>query len=393
MEFCQIKRLNKSVQTNNKYFLVLLLLLACGSLKAQSYSFQGQASAWLTGMPENSFISQAGIRYIPELFIEQPLSNSVFLDAEFSINTYLTTKIHDWETENELAKFNVYRGWLRLTTNQFEIRLGLQKINFGSATLFRPLRWFDKIDPRDPLKLTEGVYALLTRYYFEDNTNIWLWGLYDNNDIKGWEIIPTKNNGIEFGGRFQTPLFSGEAGLTYHHRKADISQAPTLAILSNQHYVNENRFAFDGKWNAEIGLWLEGALIHSDIDIASLKYQRMLTAGVDYAFNLGNGLHILSEFFNTESSNKFLGSGEGTNFAGITADYPIGLFDNVSAFYYRDWTNKENYFTLTWQRTYDNWIIYLQGFVNPKATALDQTQSEINSLAGNGFQLMVVFNH
>jgi len=55
--------------------------------------------------------------------------------------------------------------WIRLSTKQFELRAGLQKINFGSATLLRPLMWFDKIDPRDPLQLTDGVYALLARYY------------------------------------------------------------------------------------------------------------------------------------------------------------------------------------------------------------------------------------
>ncbi|MBZ0199942.1 MAG: hypothetical protein K8H86_08745 [Ignavibacteriaceae bacterium] len=378
-------------------YSVVLWLLFCSTIFSQendfNFTLQGQASAWLTVVPEKSFISQAGLRYIPDLFIEAPLSNSLFLDAELSINTYLATDIHDWKTENETAKLKAYRGWLRLSTNQFEVRAGLQKINFGSATLFRPLKWFDTIDPRDPLALTEGVYGILTRYYFEDNTNIWLWGLYDNSDIKGWEIIPTEDNGIEFGGRFQTPLFTGEAGLTYHHRKADLSKTPSLAVLSNERYVNENRYAFDGKWDVEIGLWFEGAVIQREIDISSLKYQRMLTTGADYTFNVGNGLHVLSEFFNTENSDKFLGNGEVVNFVGFSVDYPVGLFDNVSAFYYRDWTNEDNYFTLTWQRTYDNWIIYLLGFFNPKTASLNQTQSGNNALAGDGFQIMVVFNH
>lgn len=376
-----------------KYYLIFFFLgiyeLGC----AQTFTLQGQASAWATGVPEKSFISNTGIRYIPDLFIEQPLSDDIFADLEFSINTYLTTDVHDWKTKNEIAKLKPYRLWLRTSTNQFEARVGLQKINFGSATLFRPLMWFDKIDPRDPLKLTDGVYGLLLRYYFQNNANIWLWGLYDNNEIKGWEIAPTKDNGIEFGGRFQTPLFSGEAGLTYHHRKSDLSKTPSLAALSTQKYFEENRFAFDGKWDAEIGLWLEGAVIHRDIDIPFIKYQRMITVGADYTFDLGNGLHVLSEFFNTENSDKFLGNGDGTNFAGISADYPIGLFDNASAFYYRDWTNEENYFTVTWQRTYDNWMIYLIGFFNPENAVLNQTKSESNSLAGNGFQIMVVFNH
>lgn len=363
------------------------------SANAQTISLNGQASGWLISQPEKSVVSQLGLRYIPDLLLTETLSGDYYFDTEISINTYLTQDFSAANTDETNFKIKPYRLWARLSSNQYEVRLGLQKINFGSATLFRPLKWFDTIDPRDPLALSEGVYGLLARYYFEDNTNIWLWGLYDNKDLKGWEFIPTKDNSIEFGGRFQTPFLTGEAGLTFHHRKADLSRIPSFSALTNQQYVNENRFAFDGKWDAEIGIWLEAAVIHRDIDVSNLKYQRMITVGADYTFDFGDGLHVLSEFFNTENSNKFLGSGEGKNFAGLSSDYPVGLFDNVSAFYYRDWTNKENYFSFTWQRIYDNWMIYFIGFLNPDNAALNQSQSGNNALAGNGLQIMVVFNH
>ena len=63
-------------------------------------------------------------------------------------------------------RFKPYRLWLRYSTSHLEIRAGLQKINFGSSNILRPLMWFDKMDFRDPLMLTDGVYALLGRYYF-----------------------------------------------------------------------------------------------------------------------------------------------------------------------------------------------------------------------------------
>lgn len=338
-------------------------------------------------------MSQLGIRYIPDLLLTVTLAKDYFFDAEISINTYLTQDFNNAYTDETNFKIKPYRLWARFSSKQYEVRLGLQKMNFGSATLFRPLRWFDTIDPRDPLALSEGVYGLLARCYFKDNTNIWLWGLYDNKDLKGWENMPTKSNTFEFGGRFQTPLLTGEAGLTFHHRQADLDKTPRIVDLSNQQYANENRFAFDGKWDAGIGIWLEGAVIQRDIDIPNLKYQRMLTVGADYTFAVGNGLHVLSEYFNAENSHKFLGSGKGTNFVGVSGNYPVGLLDNVSAFYYRDWTNKENYLSFTWQRTYDNWIIYLMGFLNPDNAALNQSQSGSKTLAGNGFQIMLVFNH
>lgn len=33
---------------------------------------------------------------------------------------------------------------------------------------------FDQVDPRDPLKLTDGVRGLLGRYCFLNNADIWL---------------------------------------------------------------------------------------------------------------------------------------------------------------------------------------------------------------------------
>lgn len=95
------------------------------------------------------------------------------------------------------------------------------KINFGSASIFRPLMWFDKIDYRDPLQLTDGVYALLGRYYFSNNANLWLWTLYGNDEPMGWEKTPAVWQIPEFGGRIQQPVPRGEAALSYHHREAD----------------------------------------------------------------------------------------------------------------------------------------------------------------------------
>lgn len=130
-----------------------------------------------------------------------------------------------------------YRGWIRLSTEKFELRLELQKISFGSAMLFRPLMWIDRIDPRDPLQLTDGVYAVLARYNFLSNANIWLWGLYGNNDTKGWELSPTEKKTLEYGGRAQSPLWTGEFGVTYHHRRADLSALISIPKWSNPRSV------------------------------------------------------------------------------------------------------------------------------------------------------------
>lgn len=375
------------------YFFSLLLMSGQNVVFSQTITWHGQLSGWLTGNQGNSLITQAGFRYIPDVFIEKTLNSQLLADAEISLNTYATGNFNDWENPETEGKLKPYRLWARFAGNQFEARVGLQKINFGSATLFRPLMWFDRMDPRDPLKLTDGVYGLLLRYYFQNNANIWMWGLYDNNDIKGWETAPTEDNGFEFGGRLQLPVFTGEAGITYHHRKTDFSQVLSVASVLDKKLVDENRFALDGKWDVEIGLWFEGAIIQRDTDISFMKYQRMWTIGADYTFGIGNGLNVLTEFFNSENSAKIFGAGDGIQFTGSSISYPVGLLDQVSGIYYYDWTNHDNYMLLNWQRTYDNWILYFIGFINPETVRLNQTQTGSNAFSGKGFQIMVVFNH
>jgi len=333
------------------------------------------------------------LRYIPDVFIEKTLNSYLLADAEISLNTYATGNFHDRKNPDMEDKIKPYRLWGRFATNQFEARIGLQKINFGSAMLFRPLMWFDRIDPRDPIKLTDGVYGLLLRYYFQNNANIWLWGLYDNNDLKGWETSPTEDNGFESGGRLQVPIFTGEAGISYHHRRADFSRLPALAALSNTNLVDENRFAIDCKLDIKIGLWIEGTIIQRDTNIPYLKYQRMWTIGADYTFDMGNGLNVLTELFNSEKSDEIFRAGDGIQFIGSSVNYPIGLFDQVSGMHYYDWSNQDNYVLLNWQRTYDNLMLHLIGFFNPETVRLNQTQTGSNAFAGNGFQIMVVFNH
>lgn len=87
---------------------------------------------------------------------------------------YVTMMISEGRSARYDGRVKPYRAWVRLSTNTFEARVGLRKINFGSATLFRSLMWFDRTDPRDPLRLTDGVSGLLLRDYAVNNTSLWL---------------------------------------------------------------------------------------------------------------------------------------------------------------------------------------------------------------------------
>ncbi|MDZ7288733.1 MAG: hypothetical protein ONB44_18885 [candidate division KSB1 bacterium] len=371
-----------------------LLYYGLATALGQTWSLHGQASGWLAFTPDNSRVAQTGLRYIPELTIEPKSRGNLGAEVDLSLNNYTTASFTKSEHPEGEGKIKPYRAWFSLASNTLEVRIGLQKINFGSATLFRSLMWFDKIDPRDPLQLTDGVYGLLVRYYFLNNANIWLWGLCGNDKTKGWEIVPTRKKSVEYGGRVQTILGTGEVGFSYHHRQADFSKLTGLPITAGESFVPENRYALDGKWDIGIGAWLEAVLIHTQSQIPGMKYQRYWTVGVDYTFGIGNGLTVLTEYFRLENPDApFRFRCDGHGFSALSLSYPRSLRDRLSCMLFRDWTTHEWYRLVTWQRTYDNWILYLLGFWNPQQIQLYRTREGSNPFAGTGIQLMVVFNH
>lgn len=377
-----------------RFRISAVLILLSGSicnLFPQSIGFKGQAISWATVNPSNPFQSQGGLRYIPELSFEIPVG-SLSLDGEFSANIWGSAGVWANDSMTTDAEISPYRLWMRLSGEQFELRAGLQKINFGSAYMLRPLMWFDQIDPRDPLQLTDGVYGLLGRYYFLNNANIWLWGLYGNNETKGWEIFPSKRNSIEYGGRIQIPLFTGEIATTYHHRNAFPDGVLPDSLHTGTTYP-ENRFALDAKFDLVVGLWFEGALIHQDLDFTPLQYKTMLNAGADYTFGLGNGINVMFESFSyLQGENAFRGE-ENIVFGGLSASYPINIFHNINAILFYDFSNKEIYRFINWSITYDRWSFYVMGYWNPDRYNLYNFDSRSNIYSGWGFQLMAVFNH
>ncbi|MGM0465019.1 MAG: hypothetical protein ACQERH_01130 [Acidobacteriota bacterium] len=376
-------------------FIIWMLLVTAGTSFAQSLRTKGLITAWLAGNAEKAVQPLLGLRYIPTFSLEHSFNKEYKLDAEFSLNAYGNLNFHTFNNVSSDGDLKPYRAWIRFSTNQFEARLGLQKINFGPAFMFRPLMWFDRLDPRDPLRLTDGVYALLMRYYFLSNANIWVWGLYGNNDTKGWEFIPTSDNTAEFGGRIQVPAGKGELGFSFHHRTIDLSEM-SLTIprpLPEQTKIPENRFALDGKWDIGIGLWFEGAVFKQNTTWLFYPWQQTLTLGADYTFGIGNGLHIVGEHFLFSQSSEFLSSGEDIKFSAISLNYPLGLLDSISGMVYYDWKNNDLYRFANWQRTYDQWQIYIMGFWNPEKFLIYQGNLDTSLFTGTGFQIMIVYNY
>ena len=384
----------KSKARRGRFSEILLssavLLVWCVSAHAQMADLSGQASGWVTVKHDNT---QVGLRYIPELSLMKDISDTYKISAEAAVNAQWSNRFEGSGHIGSTSAVDPYRLWVRFASPQYEMRAGLQKISFGSATLLRPLMWFDSIDPRDPLQLTNGVYGLLGRYYYLNNANIWMWALYGNDDLKGWETLPGDKREIEFGGRVQIPVLAGEMGISYHRRRVDPKESGFGVQHPSLGKFPEDRFGIDGKWDVGVGLWFEGTVTRRDINVPEPRYQRLLTVGGDYTFDLGNGPHLLFEQFVCDEAQNAFGSGKGNWLSALSIDYPLSVLDKVAMIAYYDWYRDEWSRLLQWQRTYDRWQVHVSAFWNPDQTSLSQGTAGIGSFAGSGVQVMLVFNH
>lgn len=356
-----------------------------------SLQFQGQLSSYIHYNGGNELPLLLSGRYIPQANYSIFLKNSQLIDFEYAANVYGNAEFDPFSDSDFNGKIKNYRAWARYSTRQFELRAGLQKINFGSASILRPLMWFDQVDPRDPLGLTDGVWGILGRYYFLNNANLWLWGLYGNNKPKGWEIASTTKNKIEFGGRLQMPLSIGEIALSYHQRKADFSEvSPEFSTLND---IPESRIGFDTKLDVVVGLWLEASWVFKDAYLGMFKNQEIINIGTDYTFGVGNGLSATFEQLVMSYDEKAFAFENVTSFSLLNVSYPIGMFDNLSAIIYYNWTDNKAYNFINWQKQFNNITLYVMAYWNPKDYQIPTQNTEQTLFAGKGIQLMFVWNH
>jgi len=346
---------------------------------------------------DSTFEPFFSLRFIPELTFSLPAGRGLTLDAEISANAYGAVNFLADAAADASTGLKPYRGWLRLSASRFEARVGLQKLSFGPAALFRPLMWFDSLDPRDPLQLTDGVYGLLLRYYTRGNANVWAWGLYGNDDRRGFDLAPPDKKAPEFGGRVELPLFKGEIGATYHRRKAAIdgltpimSPAPVSPLPVPP--VPEDRIGFDGKWDLGVGVWFEGALVHQQTPLLPHPYQRAYTLGLDYTFALGRGLTALAEHFRIASSVRAFSPGDGLSFTALLLRYPLGILDEISGIFYYDWKNNDIYRFISWKHTTDALSFSAIVFWNPATPSVFQGQPGAGSFAGTGLELLLAYH-
>lgn len=359
-----------------KYLPIFFLLLYTQLTIANNLNYEYSGEISLQGGGYSVFEEPeyyAGLRILPFFEGRTKLEEVSYLDLNLALNGF---SAYREELQNKLK---LYRLSLSYQSLQTEFKLGLQKITFGPAKYLRPLMWFDRINPTDPMQITKGVYGVLLRYYTLDNKNIWLWGLYGNDELKGLERFQSEPEHPEIGGRFQVPVPNGEIAASYHGRR--------IQDNSSANNAEEQRFALDGYFDLGIGLWFESVLSL----VSNHKDQFISTIGSDYTFGIGNGLNLVAEFMPIRyiSNSKIPNSEE--NLYALSLSYPLNILDQVMYLTYYSESIDKLFHYLQYQRAYDKYVLNLAVFHYPDI-GYDLFTGRESNISGPGLQLMIIYN-
>jgi hypothetical protein len=305
-----------------KIIFLLLFGISFASV-AFELPFDNDVSAWTTAKSKTFY--SVVFDYKPDVDI------TLFSNEKFSFDSKLAGKYRYNYSKNgdvisSYSDLDWYRYWLRFSTDQFQARAGLQKIDFGPAQILRSLKWFDTIDPLDEQKESSGVNALLLKYYFLNNANIWAWGILSDDTTELQQLSASEEDKIEIGGRVQYPFEYAETALSFHARQ----------LLDG---ASEKRIGFDSRWDFGVGLWMEGVI--SRFENYNHKWEKILTLGADITIPVGNGIYVLSEHRTCSKAKEELFENEDEcRTSALLLSYPLGIISAAKTVASYDWKNE-----------------------------------------------------
>ncbi len=332
----------------NKIKVIILIIIVAVQLNCIDWNLSHHVTSTSTLRDK---LSKIGIElnYKPKIAFDLYQQENYLFDTEFSYNFNLNYKSSN-DSVREITG-TPYRGWLRYSTSQTELRIGLQKINFGPAQILRSLQWFDNINPHDPTKTTEGVKAILGRYYFINNANIWLWGIWGDSNETSFDKFFYEEDNLEFGGRVQYPFKYCEAGFSTHHSKSNLLTFDT-----------KTKYGLDLRWDMTLGFWIESSL---DVfqNSENSNYLRLFSIGADYTFGFGNGIYCLFEHqYFSDLQEDIWEPTDKSAASSLLISYPLGMFDLISSIISYNWQSEYSNFYVSYNRNYDYLSIYLNLF-------------------------------
>lgn len=348
--------------------LLTAVILGGACLPAQTTGLQTRnnfSARILNHSLEDGRGSEIRLGWKPALFAEYfPVSN-VRISAEVETDAW-ARGVFEAGADRQTMDLGLYRAWGAASVDQTELKAGLQHIRMGTARIFRPLMWFDRLQPEALLNETPGVTALTLAHFFP-NPELRLWLMPAAGKLKGAETLPSQPDSWETGGRMGFSSSWGDTGLSYHRRQID---PHTLSDA-----VCEQRLGLDHRVDGVLGAWLEGSveLRDRDIDLPQAKLARQslaVTLGEDYTLGIGNGLYLMAEQNLKLPDLLEVDTDEAALAGALLLSYPLGLLDELRCLANWDFAAQRGSGTLAWRQVYDllSWELSLgldSGFPKP----------------------------
>jgi len=341
------------------------------STEDRAWDFSGEWTGFLGQTFGDQDLSFWGGRYLPKWTVDTELDGPVRFEAE--LIPYLAYSAQTSPTgSTDQAKSSLHRAWVRFYDENLGTRLGLQEIRFGPGKVLRSLQWFDTLDFQDPTGFSEAVEGLLVRRYFENNSNLWVWGLVNTKDQRyGQAIFSTAKDRPQWGGRMEMQAGRGEMAVSFNHSQ--------VSLYNQQAVVPENRLGLEFHQDLGVGVWGEGAVSQRSNTGYQPATDFLGTLGLDYTFAVLGGLYVLVE----QQGQKIGTSGEGfTQSRGAySGSLPLSVQEQVRATYLES-DGGQSSWQLDYRFTSDAWVFGLVG-----------TGSYLQGETRNGLVLLAQWNH
>ena len=342
-----------------KYNILVIFFFIQFNIASDILSINTSGQFWSTGYHDyqtsNPYNMEVG--YIPEISSSYMIGNNSMIDFEYAQYIF---KNHNNYDGNQVIS-NKYRSWIRFSNNYLDLRIGLQKITFGTALFLRPLAWFDSLDFRFTTGQTDGVEALRLILSPSNSLAIWLWSI-DNN---------ASNN--SYGTRIELSNTIGDWGFTYYQDLGD-------SFLFSKNI----RRGIDYRYDGNFGFWIEGCHFNFTAEDSYIDDLTSLTLGFDYTLPISNGLLISTETMFSEID--LLHVIEKQTYTVFHLSLPIDHINHLTFFSLRDWKDRDpmskmdNSNNIRWSTTYDSFNIDYMFTLN---------SGRFNDV----FQIMFIYNH
>ena len=218
--------------------------------------------------------------------------------------------------------------------DQFDVRLGKQRVSWGTALQINPTDVINPVNINDPLGDKQAVYAAVVDFYLGNNiklSGVWVpvfkpvLEVIPHPLIPGQVIIPEKVEpkleNSELGLRASFLGIKGwDFSVSYFGGWEDfpkISMVPGVPPQIQASFQKTQMFGFDvATTMGDAGLWGEGAyFLPKDTD----SYYQFIVGG-DYGF--ANGLVLIGQYYHRSGDDP-------TNNIILAAEYPFGLMHSA----------------------------------------------------------------